>query len=170
MAAARKKRAARSTATRATALAPPPVSNDLGTEATRRRLRADPVDEMAAIWRRQGRRTAGEMEDSAREIRRIYTLLVSGLMCRAGDLTGVRGHGRPFPEWLAQARRDRYGPWAAEMKDRLPVVIDWLVEEIPLRQIDRERRQRNGRAAEIVDQALTRYAEIAGWLGKVVRR
>ncbi len=164
------KRRNRARSKRIERLAPPPVALDLGTEPTRARLRVDPVGEMASIWRRQGRRNAGELEDAAREIRRIYTLLVSGLMCRAGDLTGVRGHSQPFPAWLAQARHDRYAPWATEMKDDLPVIVDWLVEEIPLRQIDRNRKQRNGRAAEVVDQALTRYAEIAGWLGRVIDR
>jgi len=150
--------------------APKADAVDSGTEQTRKRLRPDPVDEMAAVWRRQGRRDAGELEDAAREIRRIYTALVAGLMPRAVDMNGVRGAASPMPEWIAIATRDRYAPWRRQMgASRLSLVIDWLVDEVPLRQIDRDRRQRNGWAADVVLEALTRYAEIAGWLGRVVR-
>lgn len=146
--------------------------SDMGTEQTRAKLRPDPVDELAAYWRRREYREAGELEDAAREIRRIYNMTVEGMMPRAVDMHAVRGAPKPMPEWLAQAKRDRYNPWAKEMgaDGRLSLVVDWLIQEVPLAQIDKDRKQRNGRASEIVVQALTRYAEIAGWIGMIVRR
>lgn len=143
---------------------------DPGTEQTRARLRRDPVDEMAAHWRNREMREAGELENAAREIRRIYTATVAGLMPKAVDMHGVRGRGESMPEWLAQAKRDRYDPWAKEMGDGLvlPLVLDWLIEEVPLVKIDGIRKQRKGRAAEVVVHSLTRYAQIAGWLGVVL--
>lgn len=144
---------------------------DLGTEQTRQRLRRDPVSEMAARWRDREVREAGELESAAREIRRIYTATVAGLMPKAVDMNGVRSSGEPMPAWLAQAKRDRYDPWAKEMSvsHDLPLVMDWLIEEFPLTVIDANRRQRKGRAAETVTNALTRYAQIAGWLGIVLQ-
>lgn len=144
---------------------------DLGTEQTRQRLRRDPVAEMAARWRDREVREAGEMETAAREIRRIYTATVAGLMPKAVDMNGVRGVGDPMPVWLAQAKRDRYDPWAKEMSavQDLPLVMDWLIDEVPLTVIDASRRQRKGSASTTVTHALTRYAQIAGWIGVVIQ-
>lgn len=143
---------------------------DHGTEQTRQRLRRDPVDELAAQWRNREVREAGELESAAREIRSIYTATVIGMMPKAVDMNGVRGKGEPMPEWLAQAKSDRYNPWAKEMGEQgsLFLVIDWLIEEVPLSAIDATRRQRNGLASEVVVHSLTRYAQIAGWLGVVL--
>lgn len=143
---------------------------DLGTEQTRQRLRRDPVSEMASKWRDREVREAGELESAAREIRRIYTATVAGLMPKAVDMNGVRSAGEPMPAWLAQAKRDRYDPWAKEMGDALilSLVFDWLIDEIPMIAIDAQRRQRKGSAAKAVRHALTRYAEIAGWIGVVL--
>lgn len=149
---------------------PPPTPVDYGTSATRRRLRGDPVDEYAEARRRAGDRLAGEKESAAREIRRVYGMVTAGLWARAVDMHGVRGRSEPAAEWLASIHRDRYKPWADEMgRERLPVVVDWLVEEKPMASIDRERRQRNGTAAAVIDDALLRYAEISGTVGRVVR-
>lgn len=148
----------------------PAISVDHGTSATRKRLRGDPVDEYAEGRRMAGDRLAGEKETAAREIRRIYSMITVGLWAKAVDMDGVRGRSEPAAEWLATAHRDRYKPWADEMgRERLPLVIDWLVEEKPMMAIDRERRQRNGTAAGIIDGALHRYAELCGSIGRVVR-
>lgn len=148
----------------------PALPVDHGTSATRKRLRGDPVDEYAAGRRRAGDRLAGEKESAAREIRDVYTMITAGLWARAVDMHGVRGRSEPAAEWLASAHRDRYKPWADEMgRERLPVVIDWLIEEKPMLAIDRERRQRSGTTAGVIDAALLRYAEISGRVGKVVR-
>lgn len=139
---------------------------DHGTEETRAKLRQDPVSEMAEIWRRRSFRDAAELEDAAREIRRIYNATVSGLMCRAVDWKGVRGAATPAPEWLVIAKRDRYDKVANEQgpTGNWAVLIDWLIDEIPLRQIDRERNRRNGWSSDVVVHCLTRYAQIAGWI------
>jgi hypothetical protein len=148
----------------------PVLTVDHGTSATRKRLRGDPVDEYAAARRHIGDRLAGEKETAAREIRCIYGMITAGLWAKAVDMDGVRGRSEPAAEWLATAHRDRYKPWADEMgRKRLPLVIDWLVEEKPMMSIDRERRQRNGTAAGIIDGALLRYAELWGSVGRVVR-
>lgn len=148
----------------------PAIPADYGTEATRKRLRGDPVDEYAAGRRQAGDRLAGEKESAAREIRDVYSMITAGLWSKAVDMNGVRGRSEPAAEWLASAHRDRYKPWADEMgRERLPLVIDWLIEEKPMLAIDRDRRQRNGTAAGIVDAALHRYAELSGRIGRVVR-
>lgn len=143
---------------------------DGGTEQTRQRLRGDPVDEMAAVWRRTRHPAAQEMENAAREIRRVYQANTRAVMAKIGNLTGIRGSAAnaQSPDRLAIAYSDRYKPWADEMGriGVLAVVIDWLHEEKPFQDIDRERRQRKGTAAKTIERALWQYCLMAGWVGR----
>ena len=143
----------------------------MGTTATRERVRCDPVDEYAAAQRNKGDRLAGEKESAAREIRRIFGMITAGLWSKAVDMNGIRGASEGAPEWLATAHLDRYKPWADEMGriGALSFVIEWLIDERPFAQIDRDHRQRHGRASEVVDGAFLRYAEMAGWVGRSSR-
>ncbi len=72
------------------------------------------------------------------------------------------------------AWRNRYRPWAAEAaltacgraggSTRFRLVFDAVVENRPLRDIERSYRLRNGVAGAHLREGLHRYAEIAGWL------
>ncbi len=151
---------------------PPLIPADYGTKATQAYLRRDPVDDYAAGLRKRGDRLVGEKESAAREIRRVYMMVTGKLWARAVDvMRGDRGSAEPAAEWLAIAHRDRYKPWADEMgrSGLLALVMDWLIDEHTMSQIDRDRRQRKGRAFDVIDSALLRYAENAGWAGRVAR-
>lgn len=136
---------------------------DLGTPQTRAKLRPDPVQELYNIWLKKGYRDASALQESAIEIRQIFMLVSGGLFARATDWSGVRTGGAPLPEWLAAKRREVYLPWTREMDDRMiSVLMAWLIDEKPLGQIDRDLKQKNGRASTQVVTALTRYAFMSG--------
>jgi hypothetical protein len=124
---------------------------------------------MAAVWRRTRHPAAQEMENAAREIRRVYQDNTRAVMAKIGNLIGVRGSAANSlsPDRLAIAYRDRYKPWADEMGriGVLPVVIDWLHEEKSFQDIDRERHQRHGTASKTIEHALWQYCLMAGWVG-----
>jgi len=76
---------------------------------------------------------------------------------------------------LLAAWRDHYKPWSVEMSGpafegervtRLQLVLDLVVDNMGPRQLyDYYRiRVRRTRFAETIGEALTRYAEIAGWI------
>jgi len=137
---------------------------DLGTAETRARVRPDPVQELYNIWLRKGYRDASALQESAIEIRQIFMIVSGGLFARATDWSGsIRGSGSPLPEWLLIKRRDVYLPWTRDINDRsMSVLMAWLIDERPLNQIDRDLRQKNGKASTQVVTALTRYAAMSG--------
>jgi hypothetical protein len=143
---------------------------DQGTKQTRERLRADPIDELAAAWKRSHEPGAAEMENAAREIRRCYQMVSRAVMARIGNLDGTPAgsSASPAADRLVIAYNDRYKPWADAMGKIgiLPIVIDWLHEEHTFEQIDRDRRTRNGTASTLIRQALWQYCIIAGWVGR----
>ena len=145
-------------------LDPPPM--DMGTEQTRKRLRADPVVTAARKWRKNRVRDSLALESSAREIRRIYQMVASGQLVRARDLVSVKTHGTPINEWLAQRRRDVYLPWSKSMGKDMSVFVDWLIIEIPLFECDRKLRKRNGYTSDLIERALTLYSVMSGAIKK----
>jgi len=138
---------------------------DLGTVATRERLRQDPVKEMAAIWRKQNYREADALEASAQEIRRIYKYIVSPVSVTAQDYSAIKVPSTyDLAEWLTARKRDCYNPWAKECGVDFSTVIAWLIDEQPLASIDRFKRQRKGKASEVIVKCLIKYAEYSGRL------
>ena len=135
---------------------------DMGTEQTRKRLKVDPVVSMAQGWRVRGFRDGPQLESAAREIRRIYIMVAGGMMPKAVDLSSVKGASVPISEWLAQRRRDIYIPFCQEIGADFGIIVSWLIDEVPLSEIDRAKRKRNGYASELIVRHLTRYCVLSG--------
>jgi hypothetical protein len=99
---------------------------DQGTKQTRERLRPDPINELAAAWKRSHEPGAAEMESAAREIRRCYQMVSRAVMARIGNLDGTPAgsSASPAADRLVIAYNDRYKPWADAMGKSgvLPIV------------------------------------------------
>jgi hypothetical protein len=136
------------------------------TRATAARLQPDPIETL----HERGSITDPQ-RDAALEIRQAFVEAVAGAMTTAMRWDGTRG-SRTFvgveEVTLVQiARRKRYLRWAQDLGARVPdalaVTIDVVVEGRSLRQCDAERRWRNGRASDLLCEALREYARLAGW-------
>jgi hypothetical protein len=137
-----------------------------------KRISVDPVNRLIQSARTAGKPlTVGE-EQAAREIPRIYALVVQGLAVRAQNLESARGGSgetgldridkwHPDHVW---AYLNQYRPWANTVEPvAKSVTIDYLAQEIPLLEIDRAHKWRNGTAAQIIRATIASYASIAGW-------
>ena len=121
---------------------------------------------------------------AAEEIRRIWQAFSRSLGPTAvnSDLlaTGRQtAQGRQPLEWLSETEehiwRKHYRPWAREMAGgscggtirvtTFQIVLEIVVDNRSLRRIEGAYRMRHGTAALSLEAALTRYAQIAGWLG-----
>jgi hypothetical protein len=89
-------------------------------------------------------------------------MVAGGMMSKASDLTRVRGASIPISEWLAQRRRDIYIPFSNEIGADFGLIVSWLIEEVPLSELDRAKRKRNGYASELIVRHLTRYCVLSG--------
>jgi len=136
------------------------------TRATASRLQPDPIEtlhERGSITERQ--------RDAALEIRVEFTEIASGAMMRSPRYDGTRGArtfgGVETVTAASIARRKRYRRWTGALAARLPdavaIAIDVVVDGRSLRQVDAERRWRNGRAGDLLIEALQAYAQLAGW-------
>ena len=136
------------------------------TRATAARLQPDPIETL----HRRGA-LSDRQRDAALEIRVAFTEVASRAMMRSPRYDGTRGArtfgGVEMATSAAIARRKRYRRWAEALAARLPdavaIAIDVVVDGRSLRQVDTERRWRNGRASDLLIEALQAYAELAGW-------
>lgn len=138
------------------------VNGDAPTEQTVRRLRRDPLDELA----RRRRDFGADHIRAGREFRWVYEAVCGALMPRATTLDRVGsggGHAAPWGDVLVEAHHDRYLPWAKQLGHGVGVVVDVVWEGMTCREVDRARRWRDGTAAALVTEALGLYAELAGW-------
>ena len=142
-----------------------------------KRLSVDPVQRLIDGATRSASEhslTLGE-EQAAREIPRVYSLVIAGIFTKAQNLEGGSGGAGGagmdrMDKWHpadVAAYLERYKPWANDLtnwdRDALSVVVDFLVDERPLAQIDRDHRWRNGTARRLIRESLRRYATAAGW-------
>lgn len=124
-----------------------------------------------------------EHVEAAEDIRRIWQAFSRSLGPTAVN-SSTLATGRQAPqarqpiEWLTAAEeqiwRTRYRPWAREMGASpcggiirvtlFQVILEIVVDNRGLRQTEGLYRMRHGDAADHLQAALTRYAEIAGWI------
>lgn len=135
------------------------------TRQTEQRLQPDPV-----LTLFKSGRITGPQRDAALEIRQAYHEAASVVMATSAQWGGrtARSAGSTEDATLAQiARRRRYRDWARAPTMRVAgaylVAIEVLVDGWGLRALERERGWRNGRAAELLLDALRGYAQLAGW-------
>ncbi len=146
-------------AKRKSAIADP---RDLGTAKTRKRLRESTLARLI----RQGR-IDPEMEHAATEIIRIYGALTRRLWARTSSMEKIDRASSPHwcPEWLLEAYLERYIPFtealSATRSPALAVLYDVLIDDLPLKDIDRNRRVRDGYARQMTISGLKLYADLA---------
>jgi hypothetical protein len=139
------------------------------TRATAARLQPDPIETL-----HERGRVSDRQRDAALEIRVAFGEVVAGVMMRSPRYDGTRGSsfvgvgsGVELATAGAIGRRKRYRRWAealgTRMPDALAITIDVVVDGRSLRQVDGERRWRNGRANDLLIEALQAYAQLAGW-------
>jgi hypothetical protein len=136
------------------------------TRATAARLQPDPIETL-----HQRGSLSDRQRDAALEIRVAFAEVVGGAMMRSPRYDGTRGSrslgGIELATAAAIGRRKRYRRWAeafgARVPDALAITIDVVVDGRSLRQVDGERRWRNGRASDLLIEALQSYAQLAGW-------
>lgn len=123
-------------------------------------------------WRERGNLHPAQ-EAAALEIEHCHRALTAGLWTKTScyDERVSKSLERDWPARIAIALRDRYGPWRDEMaalaKKGEPVqtiLFAALIDGYSLRQLDRERKWRKGKAALLIKRSLWRYAVIAGWV------
>lgn len=121
--------------------------------------------------------------EAAEEIRRIWQAFSRSLGPTAVNIDALAtgrqvAQGRQPLEWLSATEehiwRKRYRPWAREMSNGscggtirvtlFQIVLEIVVDNRSLRRVEGAYRMRHGDAAKYLEGALTRYAEIAGWL------
>jgi len=109
---------------------------------------------------------------AALEIRRVWSLITGALWARSQRYERyARGTAELTVSPVDDAYVDRYKPWADTLTDRqrrtrvpwLDIVHDAIVDERTLSEIDAGRRWREGRAADLLREALELYATMAGW-------
>jgi hypothetical protein len=134
-------------------------------------LRRDPISELTE---------AGRLNDhqirAASEIEAVFNFVTSRLVVKSASLDERRGGsgGGEGNTYLEQAWVQHYKPWSDELSVKLAPAQDddpWLETTIKIvidglrgRQIDRDMAWRNGKALEMLRAALTRYADLAGWI------
>ncbi len=139
------------------------------TPETLRKLRRDVVE----TWHTQGR-LGDEQLRAAGEIQRVWHAITAGLWPRSQPLVRA-ARGADVNDWPASLRRaytERYVPWRTEAgltmaSPRLPVlalVLDVVVDNLGPKQMERRHAIHRDRAVRLVQAALHRYAEMAGWL------
>jgi hypothetical protein len=139
------------------------------TRATAARLQPDPIETL-----HQRGSLSDRQRDAALEIRIAFAEVAAGAMMRSPRYDGTRGagfvgtsNGVELAMAGAIGRRKRYRRWAealgARLPDALAVTIDVVVDGRSLRQVDGERHWRNGRASDLLIEALQAYAQLAGW-------
>jgi hypothetical protein len=139
------------------------------TRATAARLQPDPIETL-----HQRGSLSDRQRDAALEIRVAFAEVVGAAMLRSPRYDGTRGSGFfgtgggvELSTVAAIGRRKRYRRWAevlgARLPDALAITIDVVVDGRSLRQVDGERRWRNGRASDLLIEALQSYAQLAGW-------
>ncbi len=139
------------------------------TRQTEQRLQPDPV----SVLFERGSITAPQ-RDAAFEIRQAYYEAASVVMARSARWDGERISSRTFTDEATTgqiARRQRYRRWADSPRMRMNsaylVAIDIVVDGRGVREIERESRWRNGRATTLLVDALSHYAQLAGWETRV---
>lgn len=140
---------------------------DRGTDQTRERLKSDPIDYMVRNWGKNYR-DINQIEQAAREIRRMFMLAASGLIPKATNWQRTGSPSvMPALEWAYLRRKDIYLPWAKEIGWKHSIVMLFLIDEMPLSKIDKRMGKRKGTAKDIIIHCFTRYAQISGNLNKM---
>lgn len=141
---------------------------DAATPQTRAKLKRDTIEELAY------RKTIGPaQEQAADEIHAVFTARTAQLFTKTQDLDRIHG-GHSTADWTAAlvSAAKRYDEWAAELSAAhtnggpplLPVCIAIIIDGHTGNDVDRDYRQRKGTACKWLVQALTRYAEMHGFL------
>lgn len=93
------------------------------TPETVAKLTPDPVQSLYDRGLIQSEHTA-----AALEIRAIYFAVVGSLFARANDPSRIGFSKAQMSDRLAVIHRDRYKPWCAAMGQKLPFIMDALVD------------------------------------------
>ncbi len=136
---------------------------DIGTDQTRKRLRESTLQRLI-----RQRKIDPDMERAANEILRIYSALTRRLWARPSLMERLsRSDQPPHPEWLVEAYLERYIPWTEALSTirspALSILYDVIIDDRPLRQIDKDRRVRNGSARQMTISGLRLYVDLSGW-------
>ncbi|QZN99780.1 hypothetical protein [Chenggangzhangella methanolivorans] len=148
---------------------------DRGTPHTRRQHRKTSFERLC-----DERAVTGDMAQAAQEIERVYlaicgAVVIGGLGLERG---GGGGSAGPISDGVAMAHASRYKPWADEMARMrkggdwpfLEIVIDVVVDGRTFRDVETEKRMRNGAARHALCWALLKYGVMARWCDVSVLR
>ncbi len=130
------------------------------TPETAKKAELDPIERLYEIGRRSNgsRGLIGEQRDAAYEIRAVYQAVAGALLSRSAWPDGrTPGRSGGIAEWLAEAYEGRYKPWARELSRRLVLTGSPMGENCD--DVDCAFRWRHGRAADLLGEALTLYAQ-----------
>lgn len=140
---------------------------DKGTPHTRRHMRKSSFERLC-----DSRCVTGGMLQAAQEIERVYLAICGSVVVRAQSLGSVgRGAPRPMSDHVALAHARHYRPWAdalASIRNRggwpmLEIVVDVVIDGRQLRDVEKDKRLRNGAAKTALCWALLKYAVMARW-------
>lgn len=140
---------------------------DKGTPHTQRHHRKSSFDRLCDT-----RCVTGEMLQAAQEIERVYLAICGAVLVRAQTIgTAGLGAPRPMSDYVALAHARHYRPWAdalASIRNRggwpmLEIVIDVVIDGRQLRDVEKDKRLRNGAAKVALCWALLKYAVMARW-------
>ena len=144
---------------------------DRGTAKTRRRQREPTLDRLI-----RERRIDNEMIQAAKEIQQVYFALTRQLWAKTSSMERIDG-GTPAetPEWLVEAYKHRYLPWADILDRHLEcpaqsIIFDVVVDNRKLKYLDRKHAKRDGFARQVTIAGLKLYVDLAGWRRRTPRR
>jgi hypothetical protein len=127
------------------------------TRETEAKLRPDPLE-----WLHAKQHIGDAERDAGLEIRAVYAAICGAVMSRSGFPTDRQpGRSGGMSSWIAQLYTDHWKPWADELADQRPmleITIDALIDEHSFNSIDRRYHWKNGKAQELVVEALELYA------------
>jgi hypothetical protein len=127
------------------------------TRETEAKLRPDPLE-----WLHAKLHIGDAERDAGLEIRAVYAAICGAVLSRSGWPTDRQpGRGGGMPAWMAEKYRDHWKPWADDLGKRRPmleITIDTIIDEYSFGSIDRRHHWKNGKAQNLVVEALGLYA------------
>lgn len=131
------------------------------TRETLAKSRPDPLE-----WLHAKAYIGDEERDAGLEIRLVYAGLCGATLSRSG-WTFNEARRRPGPidqapasKWM-RLHHEHWLPWARDLDQRRPmleITIDTIIDEYSFGEIDRRHRWKNGKAQDLVVEALGLYA------------
>lgn len=143
---------------------------DRGTPQTRAKIRTETtLQRVVREERKRGSTNTPELQRAGLEIERCFSHTVRRLYAKSSSLERVDGcTPADTPDWIVSAYTERYVPWTRYLegnrKSRLvSLVIDIVVEDLPLHKIEWLYNLSRGKAKELLIEGLELYADLAGW-------